>query len=94
MPVFEVPVTIADADKPMVTITQVQPIYVAFSVAESELPAVRLNLETHRLEVDAEIPNSPETPESPAQGRRTQRRARSDEHPPSIIPPERPPRQA
>ncbi len=53
----------ADADKPMVTITQVQPIYVAFSVPEDELPAVRMNLETHRLEVDAAIPNSPETPE-------------------------------
>ena len=32
-------------------------------VPEGELPAVRLNLETHRLEVDASIPNSPETPE-------------------------------
>jgi multidrug efflux system membrane fusion protein len=53
----------ADADKPMVTITQVQPIYVTFSVPEGELPAVRMNLETHRLEVDAAIPNSPETPE-------------------------------
>jgi membrane fusion protein, multidrug efflux system len=53
----------ADADNPMVTITQVQPIYVAFSIPEGELPAVRLNLETHRLEVDASIPNSPETPE-------------------------------
>ncbi len=53
----------ADADNPMVTITQVQPIYVAFSVPESELPVVRMNLETHRLEVDAAIPNSPESPE-------------------------------
>ena len=53
----------ADADKPMVTITQVQPIYVTFSVPEGELPAVRMNLETHRLEVDAAIPNSSETPE-------------------------------
>jgi multidrug efflux system membrane fusion protein len=53
----------ADADKPMVTITQVQPIYVDFSVPESELPAVRLNMETRRLEVDATIPNSPEAAE-------------------------------
>ncbi|MBV8053668.1 MAG: efflux RND transporter periplasmic adaptor subunit, partial [Deltaproteobacteria bacterium] len=53
----------ADADTPMVTITQVQPIYVTFSVPENELPAVRMNLETHRLEVDAAIPNSPETAE-------------------------------
>jgi multidrug efflux system membrane fusion protein len=53
----------ADADTAMVTITQVQPIYVAFSIPEGELPAVRMNLETHRLEVDVAIPNSPETPE-------------------------------
>jgi len=53
----------ADADTPMVTITQVQPIYVAFSIPEGELPAVRMNLETHPLEVDVAIPNSPETPE-------------------------------
>jgi membrane fusion protein, multidrug efflux system len=53
----------ADADNPMVTITQVQPIYVTFSVPEGELPVVRMNLETHQLEVDAAIPNSPETPE-------------------------------
>ena len=53
----------ADADNPMVTITQVQPIYVSFSIPEGELPAVRMNLETHRLEVDASIPNSPEPQE-------------------------------
>lgn len=53
----------ADADNPMVTITQVQPIYVAFSIPERDLPAVRMNMETHRLEVDASIPNSPEPPE-------------------------------
>ena len=53
----------ADADTAMVTITQVQPIYVAFSIPEGELPAVRMNLETHPLEVDVAIPNSPETPE-------------------------------
>jgi membrane fusion protein, multidrug efflux system len=53
----------ADADNPMVTITQVQPIYVAFSVPEGALPSVRMNLETRRLEVDASIPNSPEAAE-------------------------------
>jgi membrane fusion protein, multidrug efflux system len=53
----------ADADTPMVTITQVQPIYVTFSVPEDDLPAVRMNLETHRLEVDAAIPNSQEPQE-------------------------------
>jgi len=53
----------ADADSPMVTITQVQPIYVAFSVPESQLPAVRANLQHHSLEVDVEIPNSQEPQE-------------------------------
>jgi multidrug efflux system membrane fusion protein len=53
----------ADADTPMVTITQVQPIYVTFSVSEGELPAVRMNLETRRLAVDAAIPNSQDMPE-------------------------------
>jgi membrane fusion protein, multidrug efflux system len=53
----------ADADTPMVTITQVQPIYVTFSVPESALPAVRENLALHPLEVDATIPSSPQTPE-------------------------------
>jgi multidrug efflux system membrane fusion protein len=53
----------ADADTPMVTITQVQPIYVTFSLPEGELPAVRINSETHRLEVDAAIPNSSENSE-------------------------------
>ncbi len=53
----------ADADKPMVTITQVQPIYVDFSVPESELPTVRINMATRQLEVDAAIPNSPEASE-------------------------------
>src|SRR5438128_8514233 len=53
----------ADADKPMVTITQVQPIYVAFSVPETQLPSVRMNLEMHQLEVDATMPNSQQAPE-------------------------------
>jgi multidrug efflux system membrane fusion protein len=45
-----------DADNPLVTIAQIQPINVDFSVAELELPAVREAMETHPLEVDAEIP--------------------------------------
>jgi multidrug efflux system membrane fusion protein len=53
----------ADADTPMVTITQVQPIYVTFSVPENELPAVRTNLATHQLEVDATLPSSSQMPE-------------------------------
>jgi membrane fusion protein, multidrug efflux system len=53
----------ADADNPMVTITQVQPIYVTFSIPEGALSAVRINSETRRLEVDAAFPNSPENSE-------------------------------
>jgi multidrug efflux system membrane fusion protein len=49
-----------DADNPLVTIAQIQPVYVDFSVAERELPAVREAMETHPLEVDAEIPNAQE----------------------------------
>jgi membrane fusion protein, multidrug efflux system len=52
-----------DADTPMITITQVQPIYVDFSVPENLLPAVRLNQASHQLEVDASFPNSQEPPE-------------------------------
>ena len=49
-----------DADNPLVTIAQIQPIYVDFSLAEHELAAVREAMETHALEVDAQIPNSQE----------------------------------
>ncbi|MGH7879391.1 MAG: efflux RND transporter periplasmic adaptor subunit, partial [Candidatus Binataceae bacterium] len=47
-----------DADNPMVTITKVQPIYVDFSIAERELPAVRTAMASRQLEVDAQAPNS------------------------------------
>jgi len=47
-----------DADNPLVTITKVQPIYVDFSVAEHELPAVRTAMAARPLEVDVELPNS------------------------------------
>jgi multidrug efflux system membrane fusion protein len=53
----------ADADSPMVTITQVQPIYVAFSLPEAQLPAVRTSLQRHPLEVDVDVPNSQEPQE-------------------------------
>jgi membrane fusion protein, multidrug efflux system len=46
----------ADADNPMVTIAQVQPIYVSFSIPEGQLPAVRTNMMARQLEVDATIP--------------------------------------
>jgi multidrug efflux system membrane fusion protein len=48
-----------DADAPLVTITQIQPIYVDFSTPERELTAVREAFEQHPLEVAASIPNSP-----------------------------------
>jgi multidrug efflux system membrane fusion protein len=47
-----------DADTPLVTITQIQPIYVDFSIPERELPAVRAAFEQHPLEVTASIPNA------------------------------------
>lgn len=42
----------ADSDTPMVTVTQVQPIYVDFSIPEKDLPEVQRNMATHQLEVD------------------------------------------
>ena len=42
----------ADADNPMVTIAQVQPIYVDFSIPERHLPAVRTETAARPLEVD------------------------------------------
>jgi multidrug efflux system membrane fusion protein len=47
-----------DSDTPLVTITQIQPIYVDFSIPERELSTVRESLEQHPLEVEATIPNS------------------------------------
>lgn len=46
----------ADADNPIITITQVQPIYVNFSIPEKDLTAVRQNMAQRALEVDASIP--------------------------------------
>jgi multidrug efflux system membrane fusion protein len=53
----------ADADTPMVVINQVQPIYVDFSIPEASLPRVRINMELHRLEVDAAIQGSQDVSE-------------------------------
>ena len=52
-----------DSDNPMVTIAQVQPIYVDFSLPEKDLGDVRRNMKTRGLEVDATIPNSQGAPE-------------------------------
>ena len=43
----------ADADTPMVVINQVQPIYVQFSVAERELPAIRAAMAAGTVTVSA-----------------------------------------
>ena len=48
----------SDADTAMVTITQIQPIYVDFSIPEARLAQVRESMEKGPLEVDAAIPNS------------------------------------
>jgi len=54
----------ADADTPLVTITQIQPLYVDFTIPERELPAVREAFEQHPLEITASIPNTQEAAES------------------------------
>jgi multidrug efflux system membrane fusion protein len=53
----------ADADTPMVVINQVQPIYVDFSIPEASLAQVRINMDLHRLEVDAAIQGSQDVSE-------------------------------
>jgi membrane fusion protein, multidrug efflux system len=53
----------ADADTPIVTIAQVQPIYVDFSIPEKELGQVRRSMENGTLEVDATIPGDPQQAE-------------------------------
>ncbi|MEA2648511.1 MAG: rane fusion protein multidrug efflux system [Candidatus Binataceae bacterium] len=53
----------ADADTAIVTIHQVEPIYVDFSIPEKDLAQVRRNMEQHPLEVDAAIPGDPQQAE-------------------------------
>lgn len=52
-----------DADTPMVTIAQIEPIYAVFSIPEKDLAEVRRNMEIHQLKVNAILPGeqSPET---------------------------------
>lgn len=52
-----------DADTPLVTITQIQPIYVTFSIPENDLPEVQRNMADHPLEVDAAFPATPQAAE-------------------------------
>jgi multidrug efflux system membrane fusion protein len=53
----------ADADNPIITIAQVEPIYVDFSISEKDLAQVRQSMARHPLEVDATIPGDPGPPE-------------------------------
>jgi multidrug efflux system membrane fusion protein len=53
----------ANADNPIVTIAQVEPIYVDFSIPEKDLAQVRENMGSHPLEVDATIPGDTHPPE-------------------------------
>jgi membrane fusion protein, multidrug efflux system len=50
----------ADADNPIVTISQIEPIYVDFSIPENDLAQVRQSMAAHPLEVDATIPGDPQ----------------------------------
>jgi multidrug efflux system membrane fusion protein len=52
----------ANADTAMVTINQIAPIYVNFSVPEQELPALRRQLRMHPLPVSVFLPAEPQTP--------------------------------
>jgi multidrug efflux system membrane fusion protein len=45
-----------DNDRPMVTINQTSPIYLAFSIPERNLPEVKRYIKTQKLEVLAEVP--------------------------------------
>jgi multidrug efflux system membrane fusion protein len=52
----------ANADTPLVVINQVDPIYVAFSVPEQNLPEIKARRAAGRLEVQATIPGSGSPP--------------------------------
>jgi multidrug efflux system membrane fusion protein len=53
----------ADADNPIVTIAQVEPIYVDFSIPEKDLAQVRRSMALRPLEVDGTIPGDQGPPE-------------------------------
>ena len=50
-------------DVPILTINQTKPIWVAFSLAESDFPAVRRAMEAGAVEVDVAAPGDSEAPE-------------------------------
>lgn len=47
-----------DSDKPLVTVNQVSPIYVSFSVPAQNLPEIRRNMASKKLQVQATVPDS------------------------------------
>jgi multidrug efflux system membrane fusion protein len=53
----------ADADKAMVVINQIQPIYVSFSVPEQNLPEIKKYMAQERLRVTAFLPGERSNPE-------------------------------
>jgi multidrug efflux system membrane fusion protein len=57
-----------DADTPLVTLTQIQPIYVDFAIPERELPAVRENMQRAPLEIAAISPGAADLQEAPERG--------------------------
>ncbi|HEY9074333.1 MAG TPA: efflux RND transporter periplasmic adaptor subunit, partial [Desulfobaccales bacterium] len=52
-----------NADTVMVVINQIQPIYVTFSVPESNLATLKKYMAQEKIKVEAVIPNDPEHPE-------------------------------
>jgi multidrug efflux system membrane fusion protein len=50
-----------DKDRPLVTINQIRPIYVAFAIAERHLPEVKRYMAEGKLEVSAAIPGDERT---------------------------------
>ena len=50
-------IKIVDNDKPLVTINQVDPVYVTFSVPERNLPQVKKHMADRKLRVEAHIPS-------------------------------------
>jgi len=61
-------VKVNDSDHPLVTINQIRPIYVSFSIPEGNLPEIQKHRALGPLTVEAIVPNGP-TP--PARGRLT-----------------------
>ena len=49
----------ANPDNPIVTINQVEPIYVTFSVPQQELPQIKQRREAGKLKVEAVFPDNP-----------------------------------